>query len=202
MSIELVIGPMFSGKTRAIMERARQAVLGMKRVAVIKYAHDTRYERGALIASHDGTRMRAIACTSLLEDPPGLPADLDVIVVDEGQFMQGLAAFCVRHQRAGRAVYVAALNSHGDAERTGWPEVLELVPRATIVRSELATCALCDSPRAECSRPIANHMGIGGAESYVSTCAGCYQLPITVEVLERRQSAIDQVLALMCNASK
>jgi thymidine kinase len=198
MSIELVIGPMFSGKTRAVMERARQATLGMKRVAVIKYAHDTRYERSSLIASHDGGRMQAISCTSLLEDPPELPANVEVIVVDEGQFMQGLAAFCVRHQRAGRSIHVAALNSHGDADRTGWPEVLELVPRATTIRSELATCALCNNPRAECSRSLGGDLVIGGADKYISTCAACYNHPITVEILERRQGAIDQVRWLTC----
>jgi len=196
MPVHLVMGPMFSGKTRAIMEEARKAVLGMKTVSVIKHARDTRYDRVDLAASHDGMRMRALAVDSLVEDPVGFQRT-DVIVIDEGQFMRGLAGFCERHSLAGATVYVAALNS--DAQRAGWPEVLALVPRATTVRSLTATCALCYRD-AECSRAIGDRgaVGIGGAESYIATCAACFERPITLDVLERRQSVIDQVDWLTC----
>jgi thymidine kinase len=217
-TVTLFIGPMGSGKTaRAISEGTREALAGGK-VLVIKHAVDTRppattgrtpsppppaavegfiKPRQVLVSSRDGRSLTAAVYTGDLGSvkvPPGTT----LVIIDEGQFFTtGLTEFCMAQQLLGRSVIVTALNSYADAKRTAWPAILELIPKATRIKSLTAICVRCHGV-AECTRrldPSATRDGpvvhIGGDESYVATCAGCYTLPISEEVLQRRQGIFD-----------
>lgn len=50
--IELIFGPMFSGKTTELLRRMRRHQLADHRVVVIKYIKDTRYN-AARCTTHD-----------------------------------------------------------------------------------------------------------------------------------------------------
>lgn len=199
----LIIGPMFSGKTSELFRLLRQAAMGQRSVCLIKYSGDTRYAdgRATMASSHDGNRMRAIVVDSLVDDPPGLQ---DVIGVDEGQFMCGLADFCKRQNALGRDVVVAALNAKGDAQRSGWPHVLQSVSIAHDIQMMHATCTLCQSPHANCSRFIrgtpvlldGSIIDVGANDKYIATCAGCYERPIPAGVIERRMAAVEYIKTL------
>jgi thymidine kinase len=189
---------MFSGKTTTLMTAIKRAAVGLRRICVIKYAADARYGRGPMATSHDGLSMRALEVSTLEQDPPALPADVECIAVDEGQFMAGLDAFCMRHNARGRDVIVAALNAKGDAPRSPWPFVQELIPHATHIQMMHATCIVCQGI-AECSRSLAaaaavgDGIRVGGDELYVATCAGCYTRDISADTLERRRAAVQRI---------
>lgn len=51
-SIEVIFGPMFSGKTTELLRRLRRHQLADRRVVVIKHAKDTRYD-AARCTTHD-----------------------------------------------------------------------------------------------------------------------------------------------------
>lgn len=51
-SIELIIGPMFAGKTTELLRRVQRHAISGKSCLYIKYAADTRYDVSA-IATHD-----------------------------------------------------------------------------------------------------------------------------------------------------
>lgn len=51
-SIELILGPMFSGKTTELLRRMRRHRLADRRVVVIKYVKDTRYH-ASRCTTHD-----------------------------------------------------------------------------------------------------------------------------------------------------
>lgn len=81
---ELVMGPMFSGKTETGFQRVRSAIMGGKRAVIIKHSTDTRYTKKPLASSHDGFHMRALVVETLEHEPLGLPLDVELIFVDEG----------------------------------------------------------------------------------------------------------------------
>lgn len=194
---ELIMGCMFSGKTELGFQLVRSAIIGGKRAAIIKHTRDVRYNKNALASSHDGNRMRAIVAADLEQDPVDLPEDVELVFVDEGQWFKGLLGFCLRQNKRGRDVIVAALNSYADETRSGWPHVMELVPRATRITTLNGTCTLCHGA-AECSRriagvPSADGVLVGADDKYIATCAGCYTEPIPEGVLERRAKSVEYV---------
>lgn len=56
--IEVVCGPMFSGKSEELIRRLRRAMIARKRVQVFKPVIDTRYSE-AEIVSHGDLRMKS-----------------------------------------------------------------------------------------------------------------------------------------------
>ena len=82
--LEVVCGPMFSGKSEELIRRLRRAEIAGQRVLIVKPRIDNRYDIGHVV-SHAGARMRAVA----VDDPadiPGLVDGYDVVGVDEVQF--------------------------------------------------------------------------------------------------------------------
>jgi thymidine kinase len=56
-SVEVICGPMFSGKTEELMRRLRLATIARQRVQIFKHISDDRYDETAL-ASHDDSRFQ------------------------------------------------------------------------------------------------------------------------------------------------
>ena len=67
MSVELIIGPMFSGKTKRLLKRIRDLERDPKNIILcITHSIDDRYSKEGKIVSHDGDSHAAIACSALL----------------------------------------------------------------------------------------------------------------------------------------
>jgi len=84
--IELIIGPMFAGKSTELLRRMKRLEISGKKCLHIKYAGDNRYTDEACIATHDKQLRKAMACKVLSEIEYAF-ASYDVIGIDEGQFM-------------------------------------------------------------------------------------------------------------------
>ena len=82
--LEVVCGPMFSGKSEELIRRLRRAEIAGQRALIVKPRIDDRYDIGHVV-SHAGAKMRAVA-VSRPEDIPGLVDGYDVVGVDEVQF--------------------------------------------------------------------------------------------------------------------
>ena len=92
--IELIVGPMFAGKSTELMRRIRRHKLAYRRCVVIKYAKDLRHgESETELATHDNHRIKAVPCTKLY-DAWNEARDSDVIGIDEAQFYPDLIKFC------------------------------------------------------------------------------------------------------------
>ena len=83
--IQLIIGPMFSGKSTELLRRLRRCQFAMLRCLMIKYANDDRYDSD-MFSTHDGTKVKAAKCQKL-EQIEAVTAEYDVIGIDEGQFV-------------------------------------------------------------------------------------------------------------------
>src|SRR2546423_9323311 len=57
-TLEVICGPMFSGKTEELIRRVTRAVIARRKVQVFKPRADTRYDRDAVV-SHSQWRVEA-----------------------------------------------------------------------------------------------------------------------------------------------
>ena len=51
--IEIIIGPMFSGKSSELMRKVKRYTIAQKKCLVVNYSQDNRYSTENVIATHD-----------------------------------------------------------------------------------------------------------------------------------------------------
>ena len=91
--LEVVCGPMFSGKSEELIRRLRRAEIAGQRALIAKPRIDDRYDIGHVV-SHAGAKMRAVA-VARPEEIPGLTDGYDVIGIDEVQFFPPEIVFVI-----------------------------------------------------------------------------------------------------------
>ena len=74
-SLEVICGPMFSGKSEELIRRVKRAVIARQKVQVFKPAIDDRYDKAA-VASHSQQKMDALAVKWPRKLPPVLTVSL------------------------------------------------------------------------------------------------------------------------------
>ncbi|KAG6936840.1 thymidine kinase 1, soluble [Chelydra serpentina] len=106
--IQVIFGPMFSGKSTELMRRVRRFQIAQYKCLVIKYAKDTRYCTDG-VSTHDRNTMEALSAC-YLGDVHQEALGSAVIGIDEGQFFPDIVEFCETMANAGKTVIVAALD--------------------------------------------------------------------------------------------
>merc|ERR1712029_1099920 len=91
--IQLIMGPMFSGKTTELIRRLKRYQIARYECLIVKYADDDRYDDEG-IATHDRQSLKATKAKTLMSKLRSKLDDYDVIGVDEGQFFPDLVEFC------------------------------------------------------------------------------------------------------------
>uniref|UniRef100_F1KVS7 Thymidine kinase, cytosolic n=1 Tax=Ascaris suum TaxID=6253 RepID=F1KVS7_ASCSU len=171
--IEVILGPMFSGKTTEMLRRYNRHALAGRECRVIKYRGDTRYDANKVV-THDQLMHDGVIATHIADIFDELLA-YKVIAIDEGQFFQDIAECCERLANMGKIVIVAALD--GDYSRKEFAsKVLDLCPLAEKVCKLRAVCTECGSDASFSRRTTAhkNQEIIGGIETYRAMCRACY----------------------------
>ncbi|GKT32639.1 Thymidine kinase like protein [Aduncisulcus paluster] len=172
--IELICGPMFSGKSTELLRRANRFLLSQHSVLVIKYHKDNRYSE-MCVATHDKTTMKAISCAKLLSPQMKAKiADNSVIAIDEGQFFPDLVDFCELAACSGCVVMVAALDA--DFLRRPFAQIAELIPKAEKIDKLTAICKECFKEASFSFRKVDSDALelIGSKEVYIPVCRHCY----------------------------
>src|ERR1700736_5943981 len=83
--IEVVCGPMFSGKSEELIRRLRRAKIARKRVQVFKPALDDRYAHDEIV-SHGDQRMKSEVVSNAQEILAKLDWRTQVLGIDESNF--------------------------------------------------------------------------------------------------------------------
>ncbi|KAL7185915.1 hypothetical protein ACSBR2_027800 [Camellia fascicularis] len=143
--IHVIVGPMFAGKTTALLRRVKSEGNNGRNVAIIKSSKDTRYAVDSVV-THDGTKFPCWALPDLLSFRQKFGdeayAKLDVIGIDEAQFFGDLYDFCCKvADHDGKTVIVAGLD--GDYLRRSFGSVLDIIPIADSITKLTARCELC-----------------------------------------------------------
>lgn len=176
--IQLILGPMFSGKTTELIKRLRVQYAADRRCVVFKPIKDTRYS-GTHITTHNRDKIPARSVSFLFEAEAEANA-VAVIGIDEAQFFPDVVCFCEKMANVGKIVIVTALD--GTFERKPFGRILDLVPLAEDVVKLSAVCALCRRKAAFSHRKRADITSvevIGGAELYQALCRLCFSLQTT-----------------------
>ena len=170
--IQLILGPMFSGKSTELIRRLKRYQVAQYKVMMVKYAKDQRYDETG-IATHCGQVVPAVAAEHL-EELEHRATDYEVIGIDEGQFFPDIVAWCEVMANRGKIVLVAALD--GTFQRRPFPEMMALVPLAEAVTKLQAVCMLCFQEAAFSKRTTSESSVevIGGADKYMAVCRRCY----------------------------
>ena len=178
--LEVVCGPMFSGKSEEMIRRLRRAEIAGRRVVIFKPRIDDRFDADDVV-SHAGVRMRAV--------PVGSVAELlarahghDVVGVDEVQFFEpSIVGAALALADNGARVVAAGLDQ--DFRRLPFGPVPELLSHAELVDKLQAVCHRCGGPATTTQRLVdgapAPYAGdtivVGASEQYEARCRDCHQ---------------------------
>jgi thymidine kinase len=174
MSLEVVMGPMFAGKTSYALSLVRKYTAQGLRVLIVKPSIDTRFDNLDEITTHDGDSLPCYTTVTLNGLTADFLSDFSVIILDEAQFFQGLVPFAeFAVDTLHKTVYFIGLS--GDSNRRPFGEFLNVIPLADRITNLSSLCLCCQS--AHFSRRIRSgydQIAIGGAELYVPQCRLCY----------------------------
>ncbi|XP_055834440.1 thymidine kinase-like [Solanum dulcamara] len=176
--IHVIIGPMFAGKTTALLRRVNLESNDGRNVVMIKSSKDTRYAVDAVV-THDGTKFPCWSLPDLSSFKQRFGADayekVDVIGIDEAQFFEDLYEFCCNSADLdGKTVIVAGLD--GDYLRKSFGSVLDIIPLADTVTKLTARCEVCNRRAFFTFRKTSETETelIGGANVYMPVCRQHY----------------------------
>jgi thymidine kinase len=173
--IEVICGPMFSGKSEELIRRLRRARIARKRVQVFKPVLDNRYSEEEIV-SHGAQRMPS----QTVNNAKGILAHLDwrteVVGIDESNFF-GPDLIEVSSQLAdsGKQVIIAGL----DTDYLGRPftPMPELLCMAESITKTLAICMRCGNPAKHTQRLVESNdlIVVGAAGMYEARCRRCFE---------------------------
>jgi thymidine kinase len=182
MHLTLLLGPMFAGKSSALLARVRRAkTLGWP-VLLLTSSLDKRYsESGHEIMTHDKDSLTAVGVHML----KGVASREDykaakLVVIEESQFFPDLYDFVVMAvEQDKKSVVVVGLD--GDSDRRPFGDILRLVPLADEIVKLTALCKRCGDGTAALFSALLPSGGeksaqicVGGAERYEPMCRRHY----------------------------
>jgi thymidine kinase len=173
--IEVVVGPMFSGKSEELIRRLRRAEIARQRVQIFKPAIDERYSVNEIV-SHSGLGIPSDLVSKANEIMDKVQPRTEVIGVDEAQFLgEEVVDVCTKLANLGKRVIVAGL----DTDYRGRP--FEPMPRLLAVAEEitklLAICVRCGNPAVHTQRLVESEelVVVGGGGIYEARCRRCFE---------------------------
>ncbi len=198
-AIEVICGPMFSGKTEELIRRLRRAQIARQRVLVYKPAIDDRYHATEVV-SHSSQRIPSQPVKDIAHmrehlRQVGVP---EVLGIDEAQFFgEDLTELCETLADRGVRVVVAGLDVDYLAQPFG--PIPPLLAIAESITKQSAVCMVCGSPASRSQRvnrqlglfagreagdaeaePSRDTVLVGAQDSYEARCRRCFVKDIDV----------------------
>jgi len=178
--LEVICGPMFSGKSEELIRRLRRAMIAKQRVIAFKHSLDDR-QTIEHIASHDGRKIKAYPVDSVEQISKLITPDIDVIGIDEIQFFQyNITTLIHKLVREGKRVVVAGLDLDFRGEPMSCMPILLAI--ADSVLKLHAICTMC-AKDAHFTQRLVNGkpakyddptIVVGAQECYQARCRNCH----------------------------
>jgi thymidine kinase len=178
--LDIIIGPMFAGKSCELIRRIRLLRVLKKEYLVVKPKIDNRYDNlcdSNMIVSHNFDKEHCIVLNNLEMIFMTNLINIDTIFIDEGQFFDDLVDVVKKLVEVnGKNVVVTGLD--GDSNRNKFGHILDLIPFCNTCIKINASCIMClDGTHAPFSYRMTsnkNQILIGAGDSYMSLCRKHY----------------------------
>jgi thymidine kinase len=186
--LEIILGPMFSGKTSKLLQIYEKYKFCNISVEVINHSVDTRYSLTHL-STHDKIMIPCIQTDSIdavwnyrdLDSAFGKLAQehlnlrkAEVILINEAQFFDDLE-HCVKDMLLrNKKVYIAGLD--GDFQQKKFGQMLDLIPLCDKVTKLSSLCAKCKNGEPGIfTRRLSDEKEqmVVGSENYIPVCRAC-----------------------------
>lgn len=172
--IELICGPMFSGKSEELIRRLKRAAIARQPLQIFKPRIDDRYHETRIV-SHSDHSIDAVAVGSSDELARAVRSDTRVVGIDEVQFFDpGIVDVVERLADGGLRVICAGL----DQDYAGKPfdPMPTLLCLAEYVTKTLAICSRCGQPAGRSQRMSGggDRVQVGAADAYEPRCRRCH----------------------------
>jgi thymidine kinase len=189
--LELIIGPMFSGKTTELLEIYKKCNFCSIPVSIINHTYDKRYH-DTMVSSHDKNMAPCLQAHKLNDlwlsndfyevkqysenYDDNLLRKSDVILINEGQFFPDLYQVVLNMLKYNKKVYVCGLD--GDFGRKKFGSILDLIPHCDKVTKLTSLCSICrDGTPGIFSMRLTEEttQTLVGSENYIPVCRKCYE---------------------------
>ena len=172
--IEVIAGPMFSGKSEELIRRLTRYKIARIPVQAFKPSLDTRYA-DARVVSHSSLSVEAEPVANSDDLLRSVQERTVIVGIDEGQFFDlKLVDVCEHLAGLGKQIIVAGL----DLDYMGRPfgAIPTLMTRSEYVSKMLSVCHRCGGPGMFTQRVIDSDelVVLGATDSYESRCRSCY----------------------------
>ena len=170
--INVYTGPMFSGKTNALLSAYERATIAKKKVKAFKPKIDTRFGIDVIKSRRFG-EIEAICITSLKELKK---YDADVYIIDEFQFLEGdIRIIQNLADEKGKVFYISGLDM--TAEKKPFGLMPELLAIADNIEKFTSICHDCTEENAIYSYFLGkkNTDIVVGNHEYIPLCRKCMQ---------------------------
>lgn len=187
--LEIILGPMFSGKTTQTIQIYNKYKYIGKRVFVINYAGDKRYD-DFMLSSHDQIKIPCVfvedlavlwdknnklLCNEMRIDSFNLKQS-DVVIINEGQFFPDILEIVLEMvEKYNKKVFICGLD--GDYKRQKFGNLLDLIPFSDKITKLNSLCSRCKNgnPAIFTHRCSKEHEQIViGVDNYKPLCRKCY----------------------------
>ncbi len=181
--LTVITGPMFSGKSSALISRGTSHVIAGNGVMAFKPANDDRYDVNNIV-SHFGSKFfaHAVSISELWDDANDIFSkyhglDINVILIDEAQFFEkSEILMAVNEWDEWAHVIIAGLSQDSFGKPFGaMPELLSIADDIVCLR---AVCSKCKKVNAATRtyRKIENNeqVAVGGIDMYEPRCFECW----------------------------
>lgn len=174
--LNLIIGPMFSGKSSRLIQYIRQYKTLESNLIVIKPSLDIRYTNNNEICTHNHEKESCMIydkdeLNNIFNDMNYY--DYEVIIIEEGQFFSNLYEIVKKMTDLDKKkVYISALN--GDSNRNIFGDIHKLIPLADNIEFLQALCIDCkDGTLGIYSKRISKESSqifVAGDKQYKAVC--------------------------------
>jgi thymidine kinase len=173
--MEVICGPMFSGKSEELIRRLRRAEIARQRVQIFKPGIDQRYSDDHIV-SHSDLKIRSESVQTGAEVMARLDVRTEVIGIDEAQFLgMEIIDAALKLADMGKRIIIAGL----DTDYLGRPfhPMPELLAVADEITKTLAICVQCGNPAKHTQRLVASEdlIVVGATGLYEARCRRCFE---------------------------
>jgi thymidine kinase len=186
--LEVICGPMFSGKTGELLRRLRRHEIAGRKVILLRPEIDVRYSENEVV-SHNGDKMWAeyvpnefnfFSSSNLMNKTLG--SDVDIVGIDEIQFFDPAFINDIMIISYHKRLIITGLDTNYRFEPFGM--VPQLMSLADKVDKLTAICNVCGEEATRTQRLVdgkpasisGEEVLVGGNETYQARCRDCYEI--------------------------